>query len=309
MIENPYKRNAPLPKKVNKVPWFPRLCSLRTIIVGILLLLAILTWILHVRGDYTAGDVNSISTGKLRGKGKADSLENSKRNGKQKQEVSKEEVPESEEPIINKWRELAKLPPSPKPSVSPTTTPTTDRHRQTTLAGKKSAQSSDIAMAELEEIRQHREAALKHAALREEHSVSITTTQSPIQVQRTTHHDAPLPAEKQHDDDDVKEEEGEPQQQVKLITGKAKRTNNAAADRVDNNIDKIIPPVARVTPHVVMSTGLNTHTLSLKTRSNTFVNVPSLLTPTLNPLSQYIISTLPRTCSQFQNCSHRNRTR
>ena len=120
MIENPYKRNAPVPKKASKVSLFPRMFSLRTIIVGVLLLLAILTWYLHVRGDYTAGDANGIPAGKLRGKGKSVSVENSKRNGMLKQEDSEEETAESIEPIINKWRESAKLTQSSKPSASPT---------------------------------------------------------------------------------------------------------------------------------------------------------------------------------------------
>ena len=91
MIENPYKRNAPVPKKT-KVSIFPRLCSLRSIVVGILVLLAILTWYLHVRGDYTTGDVKGIPAGKLRGKGKVDSLESVKRNGnKQNPDESEEE--------------------------------------------------------------------------------------------------------------------------------------------------------------------------------------------------------------------------
>ena len=276
MIENPYKRNAPVPKKA-KVTIFPRMCSLRTIIVGILLLLAILTWYLHVRGDYMTGDAKGIPAGKLRGKGKVDSLESVKRNGIQKQEESEEEEV-SEEPIINKWKELAKLKPSvkpslkpsSKPSVSPTMVPTV-HHRQS-LPEKKKTQStsnSGVASAELEEIREK-----EHSSLREEHTV---VTQPPIQVQRTISREE-QPVEKQHDDDDVKEEEGEsPQQSVKLVTGKAKKTINAV-DRVD----RTTPPVARVTPHVVMRTGyitfkyiLPSHPTPLHTHSYSPSNILS----------------------------------
>ena len=280
MIENPYKRNAPVPKKA-KVTIFPRMCSLRTIIVGILLLLAILTWYLHVRGDYMTGDAKGIPAGKLRGKGKVDSLESVKRNGIQKQEESEEEEV-SEEPIINKWKELAKLKPSVKPSVKPSLKPSskpsvsptmvpTVHHRQILPEKKKSQSTSNsgVASAELEQIREK-----EHSSLLEEHAV---VTQPPIQVQRTIPREE-QPVKKQHDDDDVKEEEGEsPQQSVKLVAGKAKKTINAV-DRVD----RTTPPVARVTPHVVMRTGyitfkyiLPSHPTPLHTHSYSPSNILS----------------------------------
>ena len=129
------------------------------------------------------------------------------------------------------------------------------------------------------------------------------TTQPPIQVQRTLPHEEQAP-DKQHDDDDVKEEEGEPQQPVKLITGKAKKPSSAA-DKVVNNIDLRTPPVARVTPRVIMSTGfyqhtlpqymLPTHTLThpLNTRHTRLTQTP------IHPV-MHSLSTLPR--PWFHNC-------